>query len=197
MNKGFKIYHIVMLSVYSLAIITCLVCNLAIDHKLSWFYISLSGLAAVFCVATLPFFFSRRRVLWGALGVSATVFPILLACFGTTGLWHLVTRALLMAVPALVAGWLALGVFWLPISWLFKSSLWCLLSAVLSFIGTPVVYSILGLEPSQWLNAFDPTVWTMPVLVGKIVGFCCLAGMVVCLILAICQSERRKIVVPW
>lgn len=46
---------------YLIGIITCLICNLVIDHKLSWFLIVLLGILISFSITSLPFYLKNNK----------------------------------------------------------------------------------------------------------------------------------------
>ncbi len=47
--------------VYLIGIITCFICNLVIDHKLSWFLIVLLGVLISFAITSLPFYLKNNK----------------------------------------------------------------------------------------------------------------------------------------
>ena len=46
---------------YIISLIVCLICNLVIDHKLSWFLIVLVGIAISFTITTLPLYLKKDK----------------------------------------------------------------------------------------------------------------------------------------
>ena len=46
---------------YIIGIITCFICNLAIDHKLSWFFIVLVGILISFSITSIPFYLKNDK----------------------------------------------------------------------------------------------------------------------------------------
>lgn len=46
---------------YIIALFVCLLCNLIIDHKLSWFLIVLVGIMISFVITTLPFYLEKNK----------------------------------------------------------------------------------------------------------------------------------------
>lgn len=46
---------------YLIGAITCLICNLVIDHKLSWFLVVLLGILISFTITSLPFYLKKNK----------------------------------------------------------------------------------------------------------------------------------------
>jgi hypothetical protein len=71
---------------YALALVTCFVVNLAVDQRLSWFFIVLAAVATGFCVTTLPLLVPPGRRLTGTAGAFVlAVVTLLTACWAQTG----------------------------------------------------------------------------------------------------------------
>lgn len=64
---------------YVIGIFTCFICDLAINHKLSWFLIVLVGILISFSITSLPFFLEndRYRVLKVAFIVTILIYLLL------------------------------------------------------------------------------------------------------------------------
>lgn len=78
---------------YGISLIACFICNLAIQHTLSWFFIVLASEATAFTLTCVPVLFEKKRGLW------------------TLGLFYLSLNLLLFVC------WLYTGEgVWLPIS---------------------------------------------------------------------------------
>jgi transcriptional regulator with XRE-family HTH domain len=72
-----KAFERTLLILYSLAIITCFICNIAIFHTLSWFYVVLTSIALAFSITHLPLFIKKHRVLI-TFGVATPLIYLLL-----------------------------------------------------------------------------------------------------------------------
>lgn len=73
---------------YLVAILTCFICNLAVDKTLSWFFIVLSGVLLGASFTTFPIFISKYKLLINS--VLPLVFTLLLfgvCCIYTGGNW--------------------------------------------------------------------------------------------------------------
>lgn len=54
LKKLKKIYNAVLAAVYSAALLICVICNLAIDHTLTWSLVVITALAMCFSLTTVP-----------------------------------------------------------------------------------------------------------------------------------------------
>lgn len=63
---------------YLIGIITSLICNLVIDHKLSWFLIVLLGILISFSITSLPFFLKNNKYRFGKISFIITILVYLL-----------------------------------------------------------------------------------------------------------------------
>ena len=59
---------------YLIGIITCFICNLAIDHKLSWSLIVLVGVFMAFTITSLPFYLKDKK--YKHCKISAAMTPL-------------------------------------------------------------------------------------------------------------------------
>lgn len=77
---------------YSITLLTCFICNLAVNHTLSWFWIVLSGLMLTASLITLPHYIKKFKLL--ILSVAPLLSLILLlgiCCIYINGNWFWVT----------------------------------------------------------------------------------------------------------
>ena len=57
-------YRHIMLALYGLSLLICFICNLAIQHTLSWFFIVLASEAIAFSLTVMPALVSKNHGLW-------------------------------------------------------------------------------------------------------------------------------------
>ena len=71
---------------YIVALITCFICNLAIDGTLSWFFIVLSALVCAYTfIPNLTMFFKKRKLLVFAASTYLSICALLFTCAVYTG----------------------------------------------------------------------------------------------------------------
>lgn len=63
---------------YLIGILTCLICNLVIDHKLSWFFIVLLGIMISFSITTLPLYLNKNKYRFCKISLIVTMLVYLL-----------------------------------------------------------------------------------------------------------------------
>ncbi len=71
---------------YGIALLTCFICNLAVNHTLSWFFILLAALVCAYTfVPNITFFFEKRKLLVFTVSTYLSVCLLLFTCAVYTG----------------------------------------------------------------------------------------------------------------
>jgi len=71
---------------YGVALITCFICNLAVNHTLSWFFVVLAALICAFTfVPTATGFFRTKKLLAFSVSTYLSIFLLLFTCAVYTG----------------------------------------------------------------------------------------------------------------
>ncbi len=63
---------------YLIAIITCFICNLVIDHTISWFLIVLVSIGISFSITNLPFYLKRDKYIMAKVSIAVTILTYIL-----------------------------------------------------------------------------------------------------------------------
>ncbi len=66
--------------IYVLTIITCFICNLAVSHTLSWFFIVTASVLVAFTISLLPVLLQKNRAVITILAFFASTVMLLLVC---------------------------------------------------------------------------------------------------------------------
>ena len=76
---------------YAVALLTCFICNLAVNHTLSWFFIVLSALLCAYTfVPTVTYFFKSKKLLIFSVSTYLSICLLLFTCaVYTNGLYWL------------------------------------------------------------------------------------------------------------
>lgn len=133
---------------YAIAVVVCLICDLAVFHTLDWFWIVLTGCALSFCFTNLPFLVGRNRLPVCLGAASGCLILLLLSCWLYAGGWWIIGGLAITAVClALPWGWWAVWRFYgkhvLPLcvavlsAWVFL-----LLAVVRAFTGGDWLFSL-------------------------------------------------------
>jgi transcriptional regulator with XRE-family HTH domain len=87
-------YKYILSFIYSISLVTCFICNIAIQHKLSWFFIVLLSVMTASSITLLPVLIKRRKGLY-TLGTFTVSFSLLLmvCCIYTGGNWFVISFA--------------------------------------------------------------------------------------------------------
>ena len=97
---------------YGVALVTCFICNLAVNHTLSWFFVVLAALVCAYTfVPTVTCFFESKKLLAFTVSTYLSVCLLLFTCaVYTNALWWLFTACIgilmgyvLLFVPMLLA----------------------------------------------------------------------------------------------
>lgn len=59
-----RVYAGILLAAYGISLLVCFICNLAVQHTLSWFFIALAAEAVAFSLTLTPVLCKKRRGLW-------------------------------------------------------------------------------------------------------------------------------------
>ena len=73
-------YRHIMLALYGLSLLICFICNLAIQHTLSWFFIVLASEAIAFSLTVMPALVSKNHGLWTLGSFYLSLNLLLLIC---------------------------------------------------------------------------------------------------------------------
>ena len=71
------LFNIVNLS-YLIGIVVCFICNLVINHKLSWFLVVLVGILISFSITSMPFYLKKNKYRYFKISIIVTVLVYLL-----------------------------------------------------------------------------------------------------------------------
>ena len=154
-SKGMKIYLNIMLLIYGIAVLTCFICNFALNRELSWSLIVLVSIAMSFSITNLPFYFKEHGFYIASVAVTAFLYLLLYVCsIVTGGNWCI--KAFQIAVFPTIIAWLILMVIKIHrVNWLFKSAFISLLAGVLIIVTNPWVEAVLAGETEQFMNYFN------------------------------------------
>lgn len=190
--SGINIYNFVMLAIYGISLITCFICNLAIENDLSWFYIVLASIMLSFSITNLPFILKKHRCII-SMAVSSVLIYILLffCCDYVQGDW-LFSFAYPIATYSLIFVWVIfIVVMYIKINWGYKTAIILFLSGVLTFSTNPLIIFLLG-EEDTLIKSFENYKGNMDYIANQIVFLCLIATSVISYVIGICISLRKR-----
>lgn len=150
-------YSVSMLVIYAVSLITCLIVNLAVEHRLSWFFLVLGGELVAFTLLSLPLYLKKYKLALTAGSFWASLSILLMICAVYTkgdwffaAFWAVTFGLVLVFVPMILPG--------LPLSdglYRQKALICLLLDSVLMF---PMLASALraGGAPGSFLTLACP-----------------------------------------
>jgi transcriptional regulator with XRE-family HTH domain len=165
---------------YGIAIITCFICNLAINHTLSWFFIVLCSIALSFSITHLPFLVERNKVIITFITASILIYVLeLITCVYVSGDW-LFQIAYPITTISLAWVWIIMLIIkYLKVNVILKSSILSLLAGVITITMNPVCSYFLGEDSATLFSYIDMTNWQYNTIGNKIVFLCfCLLGFI-------------------
>lgn len=92
-----SVYSWIFYLAYGISLITCFIVNLAVDHKLSWFFIVLTAELVAFTLTSLPVLIQKHKALTTILAFFVSLMLLLLVCnIYTGGNWFPLTFSILV-----------------------------------------------------------------------------------------------------
>lgn len=151
-NRTLKIWQCFFAVCYGAAIVTCFICDLAVFHRLDWFWIVLTSLMLAFSFTNLPFLVEKNRLPICLAAATGSLALLLLSCWVFVGgIWILgglaITAVCLLLPWGVWAGWRFYGLPVAPLSMaLLTVWVFALLAVIRLFTGggwlLPVAYPI-------------------------------------------------------
>lgn len=87
-----RIYSGILFALYGISLLVCFICNLAVQHTLSWFFIVLTAEAVAFSLTMVPVLVKKNRGLWTLGSFYLSLNLLLLVCrLYVGGDWFLIT----------------------------------------------------------------------------------------------------------
>lgn len=137
-TRGWQIFFA---AAYAAAIVVCFICDLAIFHRLDWFWIVLTSLMLAFSFTNLPFLLEKHRLPICLAAATGSLFLLLLSCWAFAGgIWILgglaITAVSLLLPWGVWAIWRLYSLHVAPLSMaLFTLWVFALLAVVHAFTG--------------------------------------------------------------
>lgn len=186
------IYNRAMTISYGIAVLTCFICNLALEQTLSWFWIVLSAVALAYSVTNIPVIAGKHKSVAAGLCASVMVYVLLFTCnWFAQGDW-LLSVAYPLATLSLLFAWVILLVCRSGrMNWILKSAFISLTVSIAMITINPLCNYLLG-EPSRFYDYFNPVYWPPAIIGNKIAFICCLCYSLVAITLSakLKYSER-------
>lgn len=193
--RGFvHAYQLGLTGSYVIALVTCFICNLAVDHTLSWFFIVLASLVFAFSVTILPTLLKKYRALITFGSATILLHLLLFVCSLYTGGWYF-SMGFPIANISLIIPWLILGmVYCRSLHWSLRTGIVLLYTGVFVSVCNPLFSMLTGqgdYPPIPWF--FDLYNWQGDDLGNKITTWCMLAAGAVCVIVGLVLTIRRLV----
>lgn len=85
-------YLWIWVGIYGVTLLTCLICNLAVNHALTWFFIAVVSCMTAFSLTTLPVLVTKKKglITLGSFFLTLNLL-LLVCCIYTSGHWFFVS----------------------------------------------------------------------------------------------------------
>ncbi len=154
---------------YAVALLTCLICNLAVNHTLSWFFIVLASILCAFTfVPTITSFFEKDKLLAFSISTYLSIGILLLTC-------ALYTDGLSWVLTACIGTLIGYTLVFIPI--LLSKTNWAAWKFVISFVASLVLTVLLLVNIHAW----------HPIMLDAAIGITCYAYVPAILCAGICM----------
>lgn len=180
-GRGIKIYNIIMAVCYFVALLTCFICNIAVENNLSWFYIVFFSLMLSFFITNLPFLIKQYRIAVPTMSAIASLYLLLLVSNKYMGgNWFFSIALPITSFSVLMALFILLIVTKLKWNWVIKSGLIALILAAMIIIINPMCNHLVMGENFNLYPYFDLNHWPTEILGNKIAAWSLVIGAVIC-----------------
>ncbi len=165
-----KTYYWSLIIAYGIALLTCFIVNIAVNHTLSWFFIVLVSIALAFSITNLPLILKKHSLFITLGSVTVLIYILLIVCsLYTNGDW-LYSIAIPMASIPLAVFWLTvLAIKYLHVNWILKSGLIILFWSMMIIIINMSSKYFVERKSYDFTAYFNLTDWNREILANKIV----------------------------
>ena len=191
--KSTTVYQNIMNGVYLVALLACFICDLAINHTLSWFFIVLNAIAIAWAITNLPLMVKKNRLIISAIAVSALTYLLLFTCSMYTGGDWLFSIAYPVASVSLVFAWaIIITVKFLKINRYLKAAIIMLIAAIATITLNPFVYYLIDKASIDLSAYFSLTLWNANTVGNKITFWALLCGCLITVFIGIIKHVKMR-----
>ncbi|MCI8760559.1 MAG: helix-turn-helix transcriptional regulator [Clostridia bacterium] len=164
------IYYCISIG-YIIALITCFICNLAIDHKTSWFLIVLTSIGISFSITNLPFYLKKDKYRVAKISFIVTILIyMLLFITNLVSNDNWVFQAFAIATFEFILLWLGIVIFtFTKIDKCYKISIALILLSICTAFTNPFCEKILNIV-SQSDNTYNIIVAILLVIIAILIS---------------------------
>lgn len=191
MSKNVKLYNCIMLILYGAALVTCFICDFALNGSLTWSYMVLVSLLISISITNLPCFVQKHKSTVSAIAVTCFTYLLLYVCCEyVNGNW-LFSFAYPIATYSFIFAWILYFVFRSKkINWGFKASLTFLLSAIFSITCNPLIATLSG-EEMKFMDLFVYNSGLVNYAANGIIFVCLIVVAVISAVIGVILQKRN------
>lgn len=140
-----KGYHWTLIILYSIALITSFIVNLAVNHTLTWFFVVLASFALAFSITNLPIMLKKQKTLITfAIATVLIYFLLFVISVYTSADWLFKVAYPIATLPVLAVWLIMLTIRYLRENWFLKSGIITLVLAFLTITIVPFLEYLTG-----------------------------------------------------
>lgn len=180
MSRGQKIYEYTLGGACIITLVMCFICNLAVERRLSWFYIVALSLLLAFNITHLPLLLKRYRWTLSFIAVTLSIYAVVIASICLYSSTNVLRQSLIITTYPLLFLWLAFGV--------------CHLKQVNAVMKSSFVVLILGIMVST-INTLISSIWETSAgsfSGGRYVLICCIVYFVISMAVGVYKQFEMK-----
>lgn len=179
---------------YAIGVVTCFICNLAVNHTLSWFFIVLSSVALAFTITSLPFILKQYRTITVFSIASILIYLVLFICdVYVNGDWFY-HKAVPIATISIAWCWfIMLLIRYTSIKPWLKAGIINLAIAVIVMTMNPLISYVIGEEQERIIDYLDFTYWNPLIIGNKIIFYLFIILSVASFIKGFKSNDRNNV----
>ncbi|MGB4658529.1 MAG: helix-turn-helix domain-containing protein [Mobilitalea sp.] len=167
---------------YVIGIITCFICNLAIDHTLSWFYIVLTAVALAFTITSLPVILSQNRTIKVFIIGTILIYILEFVCNVYSGQHWFISIAVPITTVSIAICWtIMLLIRYTRIGKWMKAGIVAGILAITTITMNSYIGSVLHIPKEEISDYLNLTNWNPTIIGNKVVFYLLIIVAVFCL----------------
>lgn len=168
---------------YMIGILTSFICNLAIDHTLSWFFIVLAGVTLAASITVLPVVLKQSRTIAVFAAATIMIYVLELICDWYSGGDWFISIAVPITTFSIVCCWLMMLVIrYTRLNIWLKTGISAVIMAIVTVCTNPFVDYLLKEKQYKLMDYITLDNWSPDVISNKIIFYVLIVFAVFCFV---------------
>jgi len=179
---------------YAIGILACFICNLAITHTLSWFFIVLAAVALAFTITSLPGILSQNRTITAFIIGTILVYILEFICNVYSGQHWFIRIAVPITTVSIAICWsIMLLIRYTRIEKWIKAGIVAGILAITTITMNSYIGSVLHIPREKISDYINLTNWNITIIGNKIVFHLMIIVAVFCLYKGVIKKAGTKV----